>query len=87
VQLVLASLRHLDEDISTIEQWAADPLLIAHDGSRRTGAVFDRVAKVATGTPMRLAVATNLFYLGCALIMSLGSMTDGTLQEKTLQVE
>lgn len=72
VQLVLASLRHLDADISTIEQRAADPLLIAHDGSRRTGAVFDGVAKVATGTPVRVAVVTTPFYHCCAFITSLG---------------
>ena len=42
---------------------AADALLVAHDGGGGTAAFSDRVAEEATGTGVRVAVATTLFYL------------------------
>ena len=50
-QFLIIDARHFDMDINTVEHRPADALLITRDGSRRTGAFFDRIAKVATRTP------------------------------------
>ena len=74
-------------NIDSVQEGSADLLLVPGDGTGGATARFDRVIAEAAGAPVRVAVATNFLYLGCALAMSLGSRTDGTLQEKTLHVD
>jgi len=59
-------------DVDTIQQWAADFLLVAGDGHGGTTALFDGGAVEGAGAGVRVAVVTTLFYLCCTFITSLG---------------
>src|SRR6266699_5438362 len=59
-----------DVDVDTVEEGAADAFLVAGDGGGGATALFDGVALEAAGAPVRVAVATSLFHLGCTFVMS-----------------
>jgi hypothetical protein len=49
-ELLVGDPWHVEMDVDAVQQRATDPLLIAVDGPRRTGAGAPRVASVAAGT-------------------------------------
>ena len=64
-------------DVDTVDERAADLLLVAGDGHGATTALFDRVAVEAAGAGVRIAAASTFLYDLCTCL-------DKRLVEKAL---
>lgn len=73
-------------NIDAVQERAADFLLVAGDGHGGTTAFFYRIAIIAAGAPVWVAVAIDHVPLSCPFVTSLGLCTGGTSKEKTLRI-
>jgi hypothetical protein len=75
-----------DVDADTVDEQAADLLLVAGDSFGGTAALFDGVALEAARAGVQIAVTVGFFYLCCTFATSSGPEAYGTLQENTRKV-